>query len=233
MEAGEVTQISPQTATSDILNLQGVDRLIVPSHPATKTYVPFGMEGTTAIITPYGEILRMSQYVAGENHHIICLTSPTLQEYQRDLRRVGSMLHRQAQVRETGLGISLMSSSGAKNSSLQTQLEWLNGHWPCICYKIDGLTISVMFTVQKGVLSQQYVIDNPSEDDIVILASLQIGDSDVNTLYSNDAQVCTVSEWPFPDTTPMLSRETFLGIMRVLVHDEKFSVSQKKLKRRY
>ncbi len=191
MEAGEVTQISPQTAESDMLNLEGVDRLIVPSQPAIKTYIPFGMEGTTAIISPYGEILRMSQYVAGENHHIICLTSPTLQDKQRDLWRIGSMLHQQAQVRETGLGISLTSSSGAKSSSLQTQLEWLNGHWPCIRYEVDGLAISVMFTVQKGVLSQQYIIANPSEEDIVILANLQIGDSDVNTLYANDAKVCT------------------------------------------
>ncbi len=191
MEAGEVTQISPQTTASNMINLEGVDRIIVPSHPATKTYIPFGMEGTTAIISPYGEILRMSQYVAGENHHIICLTTPTLQDNQRDLRRVGSMLHQQAQVRETGLGINIISSSGAKSSGLQTQLEWLNGHWPCICYEVDGLAISVMFTVQKGVLSQQYIIVNPSEEDKVILANLQIGESDVNTLYAHDAQVCT------------------------------------------
>lgn len=195
MEAGEPMQQFPSTATPELFSLEGVERLVVPSQTTTKSYIPFGMEGTSAIISPYGEILRMSQHVVGENPRIICLTGPTLQGYQRDLRRgVGNMLHRQAQVRGTGLGINTTSASGAKESSLETRLEWLNGHWPCICYEFDGLAISVMFTVEKGVLSQQYVIVNPSEKEIVIRINLQIVDSEVYTLQVKDAQVCIVPE---------------------------------------
>ena len=179
---------------SAFVKLEGVERLVVPSHPTTKTYIPFGMDETSVIISPYGEILRISQYVARNESRIICLTSTTLKGYQRDLVSIGQRLHQLAQVRRTGLGINLMSSSGSKKVSLETQLEWLNGHWPCIYYEFDGLVISVLFTVEKGVLSQQYAIVNPSEKEICVRINLQIGESEVNTLYVNDSKVCNVPE---------------------------------------
>ena len=179
---------------SAFVNLEGVERLVVPSHPTTKTYIPFGMDGTSVIISPYGEILRMSQYVARKESRILCLTSTTLKGYQRNLASIRQQLYRLAQVRVTGLGINLMSSSGSKKVTLETHLEWLNGHWPCIRYEFDGLVISVVFTVKKGILSQQYVIINPSEKEICVRINLQIGGSEVNTLYVNDSKVCNVPE---------------------------------------
>ena len=136
----------------------------------------------------------MSQYVASKEPRIICLTSTTLKRYQRTLSFIGRKLHELAQVRVTGLGMNLMSSSDSREVSLETQLEWLNGHWPCISYELDGLAISVVFTVEKGVLSQQYVIFNPSETEIPVRYNLQIGGSGVNTLYVNDSKVCNVPE---------------------------------------
>ncbi len=192
--AGNTTQQSPSATMSAPFNLEGVERLVVPSHPTSKTYIPFGMDGTSVIISPYGEILRMSQYVARKEPRIICLTNTGLMGYQRDLAFIRQMLHGLAQVRGTGLGINLMSSSGSKSVSFETQLEWLNGHWPCICYEFDGLVVSVVFTVEKGVLSQQYVIVNPSEKEICVLYNLQIGGSEVDTLHVNDSKVCNVPE---------------------------------------
>lgn len=194
MEAGETTQQSRPAVMSELFNLEGVERLVVPSHPTTKTYIPFGIEGTLVIISPYGEILRMSQHVVEKDPRIICLTSPTLQNFRRDLRFVGDELHQHAQNRETGLGVRLISASGVRKQKVETRLEWLNGRWPCIHYEADGLAISVIFTVDRGLLSQQYVIANSSEKAIDIQFDLQIGDCEVNTLYINDTQVCTASE---------------------------------------
>ena len=193
METSEAVQQSSSAAASKLFDLEGVERLVVPSDPTTKTYIPFGIEGLSVIISPYGEILRMSLYVAEENPRIVCLTSPTMQGYQRDLLYVGEQLHRQAQERETGLGIRLMSASKADVSSFETRLEWLNGRWPCIQYEFDGLAIYVMFIIEKGFLSQQYVIVNPSEKENEIRFDLQIGDCEVNTLRVHGIKVCTIS----------------------------------------
>ena len=140
----------------------------------------------------------MSQYVARKEPRIICLTSTSLDGYQRDLAFIRQRLHGLAQVRGTGLGINLISSSESRKVSLETQLEWLNGHWPCICYEFDGLVISVVFTVEEGVLSQQYVIVNPSEKEICVRFNLQIGKSEVNTLHVNDSKVCIFPSSYFP-----------------------------------
>lgn len=194
MEAAEVLQKASPTAASDLFNLEDVERLVVRSDPTTKSCIPFGIEGTSVIISPYGEILRMSQHVVEENPRIICLASPSLEYYQRDLLSVGFALHRQAQVPGTGLGVHLKSPSSAKKPSFETRLEWLNGHWPCIYYELEGLAISVAFSVERGVLSQQYVIVNPSEKDIDIQIDLQIGRCEAFTLYVNGDQVCTTLE---------------------------------------
>lgn len=218
MEAGETTQQSRPAVMSELFNLQGVERLVVPSHPTTKTYIPFGIEGTLVIISPYGEILRMAQHVVEKDPRIICLTSPTMQGYQRDLRFVGYKLHQQAQNRMTGFGLRLMSASGVKKPSVETRLEWLNGRWPCIYYEADGLTISVIFTVERGLLSQQYVIANSSEKAIDIRFDLQIGDCDVNTLYINDTQVCTISEWVLLHSFPLRICNTSMRNISTLPH---------------
>lgn len=190
MEAGEAMQQSLPAAASELFKLEDVERLVVRSDPTTKSCIPFGIDGISVIISPFGEILRMSQYVDEEDPRIICLASPSLVDYQRDLRGIDSVLHQQAQISGTGLGIHLVSAPGAKKPIFETRLEWLNGRWPCIYYELDGLNISVVFTVGRGVLSQQYVIDNPSEKTIDIWFDLQVGQCEVYTLYVDDTRVC-------------------------------------------
>ena len=224
IEAGKAMQQFLPTAASELFNLEGVERLIVRSDPTIKSYIPFGIEGTSVIISPYGEILRMSQYVDEEDPRIICLASPSLEYYQRDLSGIRELLHLQAQVPGTGLGVHLESASGDKEPSFETRLEWLNGHWPYIYYELNGLAISVAFTVERGVLSQQYVLVNPSEKDIDIRFDLQVGQSEVYTLYVDGTQVCTFLEYLLPDIAP-LSRNALIGLISTFHYFRKRVIS--------
>ena len=176
-------QDSATTAMSELCRPKGVETLIVPSDADTKTFIPFGMDGTSVIISPYGEILRMSRYLEGDEPRIICLGSPALRGYQRDLGGVGYMLHEVAQAVDAGLHIRLTPKSGDQILSLETKLEWINGRWPCIYFEIDGLEVSVLFTVNHGILSQQYLIGNPSAEQKSFRFALQIGGAQVNTLH--------------------------------------------------
>ena len=175
-------------AMSELCGLNGVETLIVPSKPSTKTYIPCGIDGTSVIISAYGEILRMSQYLAEDEPRIICLGSPTLRGYQRDLAGVANLLHELAQSHQTGLHIHLRPASGGEPSNMETTLAWINGRWPCISYKVGGLEVSVLFTVDGGVLSQRYLIANSSAEQISIRYTLQAGGAQVNTLHVDDQQ---------------------------------------------
>ena len=176
-------QDSGSMAISEPSGLNGFGRLVVPSDPGIRTFIPFGMNGTSVIISPYGEILRMSQYLTEDEPRIICLGSPTVRGYRRDLYGVGNKLHEMAQIRNTGLHVRLMPASGGEMSSVETKLEWINGRWPCIYYKVDDLEVSVLFTVHEGVLSQRYLIANPSAGQKSVQYALQIGGAEVNTLH--------------------------------------------------
>ena len=175
-------------AVSELCGLNGVETLIVPSNPTTKTFIPFGMDGTSVIISAYGEILRMSQYLAQDEPRIICLGSPTLRGYQRDLVGVADLLHELAQSQQSGLRIHLRPASGGEPSSMETKLAWINGRWPCISYKIGGLDVSVLFIVDRGILSQRYLITNSSAEQRSIRYALQVGGAQVNTLHVGDDQ---------------------------------------------
>ena len=170
-------------AMSELCGLNGVETLIVPSNPSTKTFIPFGIDGTSVIINAYGEILRMSQYLAEGEPRIICLGSPALRYYQRDLFGVAGLLHKLAQRQHTGLHIHLRPASGGEPSSVETTLSWINGRWPCINYKVGGLDVSVLFTVARGILSQRYLIANPSPEKRSIRYTLKAGGAQVNTLH--------------------------------------------------
>ena len=172
-------------AMSELWGLNGVETLIVPSKPSTKTFIPFGIDGTSVIINPYGEILRMSQYIAQGEPRIMCLGSPALKYYQRDLSGVAAKLHELAQRQHTGLHIHLRPASGGEPSSAETTLAWINGRWPCINYKVGGLDVSVLFTVAGGILSQRYLIANPSAEQKFIRYTLKAGGAQVNTLHVN------------------------------------------------
>ena len=170
-------------ASSELCGLNGVETLIVPSNPSTKTFIPFGIDGTSVIINTYGEILRMSQYLTDGEPRIICLGSPALRLYQRDLAGVADLLHELAQRQHNGLHIHLRPTSDGEPSSMETTLAWINGRWPCINYKVGGLDVSVLFTVAEGVLSQRYLIANPSAEQRSIRYTLRAGGAQVNTLH--------------------------------------------------
>lgn len=189
-------QDSGAMVISELCRPKDVETLVVPSDPGTKTFIPFGMDGTSVIISPYGEILRMSRYLDEDEPRIICLGSPKLEGYHRDLGRVGEQLHELAQAEDTGFHVRLMPASGEKKGGIKTRLEWINGHWPCIYYQQDGLDVSVLFTVDRGILSQQYLIANPSAEQKSFRFALQIGGAQVNTLHvDNTGWVGANDEW--------------------------------------
>ena len=170
-------------AMSERCGLKDVETLIMPSNPGTKTFIPFGIDGTSVIISAYGEILRMSRYLAEDDPQIICLGSPTLRAYQRDLVGVAAKLHRLAQTERNGLHIRLRPASAGEAASKETTLVWINGRWPCINYKVGGLDVSVLFTVDEGILSQRYLITNRSAAQESVQYTLQVGGAQVNTLH--------------------------------------------------
>ena len=182
-----VREAMPDLAVSELCRPKDVETLIVPSDADVKTFIPFGMDGTSVIISPYGEILRLSRYLNEDEPRILCLGSPALEGYHRDLVSVGSQLHELAQDENTGFHVRLMPASGEKTvSGMKTRLEWINGHWPCIYYQLHDLDISVLFTVNQGILSQQYTIANPSAEQKAFRFALQIGGAQVNTLHVGD-----------------------------------------------
>ena len=193
----EVMQDSGAMTISELCRPKDVETLIVPSDPGIKTFIPFGMDGTSVIISPYGEILRMSRYLDEDEPRIICLGSPKLEGYHRDLGSVGGKLHDLAQAVGTGFHVRLMPASGEEEiSGMKTRLEWINGRWPCIYYQQDGLDVSVLFTVDRGILSQQYLIANPSAEQKSFRFALQIGGAQVNTLHVDGAEwVGANDEW--------------------------------------
>ena len=170
-------------AISELYGLKGVETLIVPSNPGTKSFIPFGIDGTSVIISAYGEILRISRYLVEDEPRIICLGTPTLRHYQRDLYAVADRLHELAQTEQNGFHIRLRPASGGETPSTETTLVWINGRWPCISYQVGGLDVSVLFTLDEGVLSQRYLIANPSAKQRSVKYTLQVGGAQVNTLH--------------------------------------------------
>lgn len=82
----------------DLPEFEGFERLVIPSQPDSQTYIPCGHGRISVIISPYGEIRRMSRHTLEEPQRITCLTSPCLTYYERDLLDVSSKLHELSQV---------------------------------------------------------------------------------------------------------------------------------------
>ena len=158
--------------------LGGLERLVVPSDRKTRSFIPFGIDGVLAVISPYGEVLRMTKYVAGHSPRVICLDAPGNSWDHRDLNSLGAEMEWQVRQRNRGLGIRLMAASEVEDPVL----EWINGRWPCVRYGVDGTLVSILFTVNAGVLSQQIIIENPSSEDKVVRFALETGDATVSTL---------------------------------------------------
>ena len=178
-------------AIPDIPGLEGIKRLVIPSHPGSRTFIPFGNGTISVILNAFGEVLRLSKYTTDDTPRFSCLTSHCLVNYERDLIAISQRLHDASQRRSTGLNLLLMPNTEVSDAKLEepaSQVEWIDGRWPRIYYEVDGLAISVLYTIHGEILSQQYSIANPCEITKTVRYALQVGDSDVNTLSVNDSR---------------------------------------------
>ena len=149
--------------------LEGLERLVVPSDRKIKSFIPFGIDGVLVVISPYGDVLRMTKLIPGNSPRLICLATQGGSSWvSGGLDGLGATLEEQVQLRARGLGICLKTASEIEDPIL----EWINGRWPCIRYGVDGILVSILFTVNAGVLSQQLIIENPSSEDKVVRFTL-------------------------------------------------------------
>lgn len=81
-----------------------------------------------------------------------------------------------------------MPVSNVKLKDLASRLQWINGRWPCVSHEIDGLSISVLFTINGDILSQQYLIANHAKDTNTLRYAFQLGDAGVNTLTARGSR---------------------------------------------
>ena len=177
MDTNDSITQNPPVTNCDVPGLEGLERLVVPSDGRTRSFIPFGIDGVLAVISPYGDVLRMTKYIAGYSPRVICLDAPGGSWY-RGLSGLNAQMEWQVRERDCGLGIRLMAASEVQDPIL----EWINGRWPCIRYGVDGTLVSITFTVNAGVLSQQLIIENPSREDKVVRFALETGDARVSTL---------------------------------------------------
>lgn len=114
-------------------SLDGLECIEVPSDPKLKTCIPFGIDGVTAIVTPYGEILRLSQYRA-EGQRLISLSSASL-DWQWEF-------HKLSQLPTNGIGLYLQPTAIREKLEIRPRLKWVNDRWPRITFSIDGIDIT-------------------------------------------------------------------------------------------
>ena len=143
---------SARLAIPDIPGLEELKRLVIPSDPdpSYRTFIPFGNGIISVILSAFGEILRLSKYTNEGAPRFTCLTSPCLVGYERDLVNVSLRLHVASGTRGTGLKLRLMPNTEVSDANVQEsspQLEWIDGRWPRFYYEIDGLAISLLYTI--------------------------------------------------------------------------------------
>lgn len=158
--------ILASATTFESFNVNVLERLVVPAETDTLTPIPFGIDGTSIVINRYGEILNILQYVADENPKMIALD--TYEPQYPYMNNHGEELGWQSEHQRTGSHLRLMSMLKHEVEGPEPSLEWVNGRWPHISYELEELRVSVQFTVEQGVISQQFLIKNTSntEQDI-------------------------------------------------------------------
>ena len=176
-----VPEIAARTfARSDCFKLEGLEDLepfVVSQQSSTRTFIPFGIDGTSVIISPYGRVLRMSQGPSTIDPEIICLNA-----YNRKWNWFAtdiSLLHTYATV-DYGVGLRVIRDTEEPLSD--PHLEWVNGRWPYISYTSGDLYVSILFTIQNNILSQRTSITNLSQELKKINYALNIGDATIYTL---------------------------------------------------
>ena len=212
---GENISPKPPVTGINLPGLEDVERLVVPSDPSTQSFIPFGIDGILVIISPYGEVLRMSKYIAEDNPRVICLDSPGISGGRRFLNGLGARMQRRARERNSGLSIRLMGNSIVEDP-INTRLEWINGRWPCIHYEIGNVLISVLFTVNKGVLSQQFFIENPSSESKAVRFALQVQGATVRTLRVAHGQWAPSDEYDLNDEIEPRLRPNASGLYNIV-----------------
>ena len=204
---GSIPQ-NPPVTDCDLPGFEGLERLVVPSDRRTRSFIPFGIDGVLAVISPYGDVLRMTKYMAGHSPHVICLDAPGNRWDHRDLNGLGAEMDWQVQQRNWGLGIRLMAASEVEDPTL----EWINGRWPCVRYGVDGTIVSILLTVNAGVLSQQLTIENPSGVDKDVHFALETGDAIVSTLRVAQGR------WTSSDSSHVMESLNAKGCYRIAEH---------------
>ena len=168
----------------------------------------------------------MSRHVADENPQIIALDTyepqrPYMDEHNKELSW-------RSEHRRTGLQIHLMPvpvpKSGRNSSGFKPRLEWVNGRWPRISYESDGLSVSIQYTVQQGVISQQFLIKNPSKKDQKIPYALQAEGSTVTTLHIEDNVWEMTDDFDWTASKPQIVRDLngfyILGENKSVMHQD-------------
>ncbi|KAH8812642.1 hypothetical protein F5884DRAFT_878489 [Xylogone sp. PMI_703] len=206
--------------TSDTHDLEP---LTILSECNKKPYISSGLNGTTAIISPYGEVLNISKSITeisataetkstiesesidNRKLRILSLDCKGLincsrpgMERRREFQRLAE---EQAPGDSTGLGLCLESVEADLNPSL----SWVNDRWPRVTYSSEGIDISVQFTIQgeDNVLWQQYTITNDTNEDKSVPLFFRTGEMelssnepDIDNVYTKplDADECPI-EW--------------------------------------
>ena len=170
--------------TFESFNVETLERLVVPAEKDTLTPIPFGIDGTSVVINRYGEILNILQYVADDNPKMIALD--TYEPYYPYMNNHSEELGWQSENQRTGLHLRLMSMLKHEVEGLEPSLEWVNGRWPHVSYELEDFRVSVQFTVEQGVISQQFLIKNTSNTEKHIRYALQAEGSTVTTLHVED-----------------------------------------------
>lgn len=196
--------ILASASTFESFNVESLERLVVPSAPGTDTFIPFGIDGTSVAINRYGEILSILQHVADETQQVIALD--TYEPQYPYMKQHNEELNWRSKRQRTGLVAHLKPISQGEDKAFEPRLEWVNGRWPRISYELDGLRISIQFTVEQGAISQQFLIRNPSNEKKEVQYALQAVGSTVTTLHVEDDRWERNGEFDWSASKPQIIR---------------------------
>jgi hypothetical protein len=148
-----------------------------------RTYIPFGFDGIAAIITPFGEILKLSQFFREEPRLVEISAARATNAFQlQDISQnlmTGIGLYLRPFQQENGEALSGSNVSDEEDeekpppSSSEPELEWVNDRWPRISFETAGVKVTVQFVISDGCLVQQYILNNESNKNIDLQLDLQ------------------------------------------------------------
>ena len=137
------------------------------------TYASFGDGGTTATVSGYGAIMRVTKYLEGADNPSKMLglefsggTRPYFVESRAEY------LQEESPFPHSGFGLRIMNFDNQDRLEFGTpKLEFLNDRWPQNTYTVRSFNVRVRSFCQKGIVIQRLTVFNGSES----LAKLQLG----------------------------------------------------------